>query len=64
MLAGRALNLPTGKLRFTLQWLIAMGTIEFEFIRVHSRFLYKRIFRPKDTQQKEPIWLPLPIGDE
>jgi hypothetical protein len=36
VLAGGALNLPPGKLRFTLQRLIAMGAIEFEFVRVHS----------------------------
>jgi hypothetical protein len=30
------LNLAAGKLRFALQRLIAMGAIEFEFIRFHS----------------------------
>jgi hypothetical protein len=37
-LAGRALNLPAGELRFTLQRLIAVGTVEFEFIRTHKPF--------------------------
>ncbi len=36
MLAGRALDLPTGELRFALQRLIAVRTIEFELVRVHS----------------------------
>ena len=35
-LAGRALNLPPSKLGFALQRLIAVGAIEFEFVRVHS----------------------------
>jgi len=36
VLAPRALNLAPGKLRFAFQGLIAMGAIEFEFIRFHS----------------------------
>jgi hypothetical protein len=36
MLAGRTLNLPPGELGFALQRLVAMGTIKFEFIRVHK----------------------------
>jgi hypothetical protein len=35
-LAGRALNLPPGELRLAFQWLVAVGAIEFEFVRVHS----------------------------
>ena len=35
-IAGRTLDLPAGKLRFALQWLIAVGTIEFEFVGVHK----------------------------
>ena len=31
MLAGRALNLPSGMARVALQRLVAVGTIEFEF---------------------------------
>src|SRR3954462_5913566 len=47
VLAGRALDLPAGKLRFALQRLIAVGTIEFEFIGAHSLYLYKRKRRRK-----------------
>jgi hypothetical protein len=36
MLAGRALNLPPGMARVALQRLIAVGAIEFEFVRVHE----------------------------
>jgi hypothetical protein len=36
MLAGRALNLTTGELRFALQRLVAVGAIKFEFVRVHN----------------------------
>ena len=36
MLAGRALDLPSGVARFAGQRLVAMGTIELEFSRVHS----------------------------
>jgi hypothetical protein len=35
MLAGRALNLPAGVARVALQRLITVGTVEFEFVRVH-----------------------------
>jgi hypothetical protein len=35
-LAGRALNLPAGELRFALQGLITVGTVKFEFIGVHK----------------------------
>jgi hypothetical protein len=35
MLAGRTLNLPAGVARVALQRLIAVGTIEFKFIRAH-----------------------------
>jgi hypothetical protein len=36
MLAGRALDLPTGELRLALQRLIAVGTVEFKFVRAHK----------------------------
>lgn len=36
VLAGRALNLPTCVLRLALQWLITVGTIEFEFVCGHG----------------------------
>ena len=36
VLARRALNLPAGKLGFTLERLIAVGTEEFEFVHVHG----------------------------
>ena len=36
VVAGRALDLPTGVARIALQWLIAVGTIEFEFGCAHK----------------------------
>jgi hypothetical protein len=47
VLARRTLNLAAGKLGFTLQRLIAVGTVEFEFVRIHSLCLYKRNRRQK-----------------
>jgi hypothetical protein len=35
MLAGRTLNLPPGVARVALQRLIAVGTVEFKFVRAH-----------------------------
>jgi hypothetical protein len=35
VVAARALNLPAGELRFALQWLVTVGTVEFEFVRAH-----------------------------
>jgi hypothetical protein len=36
MIAGRALDLPAGVARVALQGLVAVGTVEFEFIRTHK----------------------------
>jgi hypothetical protein len=36
VLAGRTLNLAAGKLRFALQWLVAMRAVKFEFVCVHN----------------------------
>ena len=36
VLAGRALNLSPGKLRFALQRLITVAAVEFKFIGAHS----------------------------
>jgi hypothetical protein len=36
VIASRTLNLPPGKLGLALQGLVAVGTIEFEFIGVHG----------------------------
>lgn len=36
VVAAGALNLPAGELRFAFQRLIAVGTIKFEFVRVHD----------------------------
>ena len=33
--AGRALNLPASELRLAPQRLIAVGTVEFEFVSIH-----------------------------
>ncbi len=49
VIAGRALNLPAGELRFAFQRLIAVGTVEFElggvhrFRPVHARIVAKSI---------------------
>jgi len=40
MITGRALNLPAGELRFALQRLITVGTIEFEIVCVHRLHLH------------------------
>ena len=44
-LAGRALNLPAGKLRLALQRLIAVGTVKFEFVGVHKLIAFTFIMR-------------------
>jgi len=36
MLAGRTLNLPAGMAGVALQRLIAVGTVEFKFVRAHK----------------------------
>jgi hypothetical protein len=36
MIAGRTLDLSAGMARVALQRLIAMGTVEFEFVRAHK----------------------------
>jgi len=40
MLAGRALDLPSGMARIALQRLVTMGTIKFEFVGTHGRFVH------------------------
>jgi len=40
MLARRALNLPAGVAWITLQRLVAVGTVEFEFILAHRLHLH------------------------
>ena len=37
MLAGRALDLPAGKLRLALQRLVAVRAVKLEFICIHIR---------------------------
>jgi hypothetical protein len=51
MIARRALNLPAGKLWFALQWLIAMRTVEFEFVCVHRIYTHKRKCRGKSISK-------------
>jgi len=36
MIARRALDLASGKLHFTLQMLLAMGALKFEFVLSHA----------------------------
>lgn len=40
--AGWTLNLPAGELRLALERLIAVGTVEFEFVIAHSLCIGKR----------------------
>jgi hypothetical protein len=40
MVAGRALNLPARVAGFALQRLVAVGTVEFEFVRAHKLHQY------------------------
>ena len=58
VLAGRALNLPPGEMRFALQRLIAVGTIEFEFVGVHSFYIHKRNPQVKSMVKVFPYFLP------
>lgn len=58
MLARRALNLPARKLRLALQWLVAVGTIEFEFARAHGLCLHKRSLPGKSIPKIYPYFLP------
>jgi hypothetical protein len=57
VLAGWALNLAPGKLRFTFQRLIAVGAVEFEFVCVHSLCLHKRKAGEKSMSQIVPCFL-------
>jgi len=45
MVAGRALNLPAGELRFEFQRLITVGTIKFEVVCAHGMFAFHFIMR-------------------
>ena len=36
VLAAGTLDLASGELGFALQWLVAVGAVEFEFARVHK----------------------------
>jgi hypothetical protein len=56
-LAGRALNLPAGELRFTLQGLVAVGTIEFEFVGVHKWIAFHFIMRKPGAKSIGEIYL-------
>jgi hypothetical protein len=58
VLAGGALNLPAGELGFALQRLVAVGTVEFEFVGVHSLWLNKRNRRKKNMPKFHPYFLP------
>jgi hypothetical protein len=51
MIARRALNLPPGELGFALQRLVAVGTIEFEFVGIHGLYLHKRRRRQKSISK-------------
>ena len=55
VIAGRTLNLPARKLSLALQGLIAMGTVEFEFIGVHGFCLNKRNQPNKSMPKLFPI---------
>jgi hypothetical protein len=55
VLARRALNLAARELRLALQGLIAVGTVEFEFIRAHGLWLNKRILWGKSIEPTSQI---------
>jgi len=55
MLAGRALNLPAGVLRLAFERLIAVGTVEFEFVGIHRLYLPKRDRRGKRMPKNSSI---------
>ena len=42
MVASRALNLPARVAGIAFQGLVAVGTVEFEFVRAHSLHLFMR----------------------
>jgi len=42
MVASRALNLPARVAGIALQRLVAVGTVEFEFVRAHNLHLFMR----------------------
>ena len=42
MVASRTLNLPPGEAGIALQRLVAVGAVEFEFVRAHSLHLFMR----------------------
>ncbi len=45
VLATGTLDLASGELGFALQWLVAVGAVEFEFVRVHK-------FQPLHAQSR------------
>ena len=55
MVAGWTLNLPPGELRLALERLIAMGAVEFEFVRVHGLCPHKRKRGEKSISKKHLI---------
>lgn len=52
MVASRALNLPACVAGIALQGLVAVGTIEFEFVCAHSLPLYMRKPTAKSMLEK------------
>jgi len=52
MLAGRTLNLPASVAWIALQRLIAVGTIEFEFRRVHKLLPHHAQTGPKKYMEE------------
>src|SRR5690349_8446071 len=43
MVAARTLNLPVGVARIAFQRLVAVGTVEFEFVRGHHPFMRQTV---------------------
>jgi hypothetical protein len=56
-LAGRALNLPASELWLALQRLVAVRTIKFEFVRVHSLHKHHAQTRCKKYMKVYPYFL-------
>ncbi len=57
VVAGGALNLAAGELRFAFQRLVAVGTIKFEFVCVHNLPLHHAQTRRKKYMKDLSILL-------
>jgi len=56
VVAGRTLDLPAGELRLALQRLVAVGTIKFEFVRVHMFIVFNLYMRKPGAKSISKIY--------